>query len=130
MKNKSPIIILSLCVCTTLSLVLGQFLIYQSVKGDLNKQTGEVEELQEEIESLYVLSIIQGRQIQTLFNVEIRNLSPKIQERLDAIRKDMEERSVDDIIPETLDTDKNIIPKTPSINDIDESFSKLYGYLV
>tara|TARA_R100000008_G_scaffold77815_2_gene58441 strand:+ start:670 stop:903 length:234 start_codon:yes stop_codon:yes gene_type:complete len=43
-----------------------------------------------EIDQLYFIHLIQARQVRTLQNLEMRRLSPEIQERLEKIRKEFE----------------------------------------
>ena len=46
----------------------------------------EIKKLELEVNSLYFLSAMQGRQIQTLQNYELRRESPMIQEKLKLIK--------------------------------------------
>ena len=43
-----------------------------------------------EVEQLYIMHLIEGRQIRTLQNLEMRRLRPDIQDRLERIREQFE----------------------------------------
>lgn len=50
-----------------------------------------VKTLQDDINNIYLIQVIQARQIETLFNIELRRTSPEIQERLDAMGLEYED---------------------------------------
>ena len=89
-SNKSNIVF-GLCISTINSANYIQFIIYNSISSSVDKQSQEISELKEEIQSLYLLSVIQSRQIETLFNVELRRTNPAIQEKLEKVQQRYQE---------------------------------------
>tara|TARA_R100000664_G_scaffold33774_1_gene51956 strand:+ start:1638 stop:1943 length:306 start_codon:yes stop_codon:yes gene_type:complete len=89
-SNKSNIVF-GLCISTIISAIFFQFIIYNSISSSVDKQSQEISELKEEIQSLYLLSVIQSRQIETLFNVELRRTNPAIQEKLEKVQQRYQE---------------------------------------
>lgn len=102
-------------IVTLMSLMVVQVVLYQSVNDEYERHTAELKELKEEIESLYILNVIQGRQIQTLFNVELRNLNPAIKERMERIREEFD----------SLDQENKEEVKHEEINEIPDYYDDL-----
>ena len=50
----------------------------------------ETRDLKKEIEHLYIMDLLAGRQIRTLQNLEIRRIRPDIQKRLAEVREQFE----------------------------------------
>lgn len=114
-KISKHVLLVAMSIVTLMSLMFVQVVLYQSVNDEYERHTAELKELKEEIESLYILNVIQGRQIQTLFNVELRNLNPAIKERMERIREEFD----------SLDQENKEEVKHEEINEIPDYYDDL-----
>lgn len=76
-----------------------------------------VREIQSNLDSVYILQSVQARQIETLFNMEIRRSSPEVQAKLDALATSSKKYHDDKDIADSL-KDPSLVSK--EIEDLTE----------